>query len=144
MVGERKYVLAFQHTLRDKIGLGLYGSSDEALIIESSNRHPDLAVARRFLELDCHIQVAVGPKSTGRLGGDVKENVVSGRQYCRRGVMDSGADDDSRRGRVGPESDRGALGVVADVVHPLDVCGDVLFCSVQRPVTKEKESASFQ
>lgn len=134
----------FQHTLRNKIGLGLYSPSDEALIVESGDRHPDLAVARWFLELDGHIQVAVGPKSTGSLGGNVEEYVVSGRSHGRRGVMESSADDDSCRGRVGPKSDRGALGVVANVVHPLDVCGDVLFCSVQRPVVEEKESASFQ
>lgn len=131
---QRKIVInKNKHTLSNKVGLRLYGSPDEAFIVQPSDRHPDLAVARHFLELDRHIQMAVGAEGTGCLRRDIEEDVVSGRPHCGRGVLDSGADNNTRGKRVGPEGDSRALRVAGDVIYPLDIRCDMLLGGVQRP-----------
>lgn len=121
------------HTLRDEARLRLHSAPDKALIVQPCDCDPDLPVSRRFLELDRHIQMAIGAEGAGRLRRDVEEDVVSGRPYRGRGVVECGANNETRRGRVGPESHGRALGVAGNIIHPFHVRCNMLLCSVQRP-----------
>lgn len=93
------------HTLSDKFRLRLHRTPDEAFIIKACDGHPHLAVSGRFLEFDRHVQVTIEAEGVGRLWCDVEEDVIGRRLDRRRGVVDGGADDDARRGRVCPKGD---------------------------------------
>lgn len=125
---------SIKHTLRNKLRLRLHRAANKPRIVQPGDRRPDLAVTRGLLELDRHVQVAIRAEGAGRLRRDVQKHFVSGGLNHARRVVQGGADDDAGRGRIGPEGDGGALGVVADAVDPLDVGRDVLLGGVQGPI----------